>query len=41
MRGDDHVVGGDEATQQVVIDNRTIPEAVKAARMAELLRPAG
>jgi short-subunit dehydrogenase len=40
MRGDDHVVGGDEATQQVVIDNRTIPEAVKAARMAELLRPA-
>jgi hypothetical protein len=21
MRGDDHVVGGDEATQQVVIDN--------------------
>jgi uncharacterized protein len=40
MRGDDQVVGGDEATQQVVIDNRTIPEAVKAARMAELLRPA-
>jgi short-subunit dehydrogenase len=40
MRGDDHVVGGDEATQQVVIDNRTILEAVKAARMAELLRPA-
>jgi short-subunit dehydrogenase len=39
IRGDDHIVGGDEATQQVVIDNRTIPEAVKAARMAELLRP--
>jgi short-subunit dehydrogenase len=40
MRGDDHVVGGDEATQQAAIDNRNTPEAVKAARMADLLRPA-
>lgn len=38
-RGDDHVVGGDEATRQVVIDKRTIPEAFKAARMAMILRP--
>jgi short-subunit dehydrogenase len=40
LRGDDHVVGGDEATQQAAIDNRNTPESVKAARMAELLRPA-
>jgi len=39
MRGDDHVVGGDEATRQVVVDNRTLPEAVKAARQAEMTRP--
>jgi len=39
MRRDDHVVGGDQATQQAAIDNRDTPEAVKAARMAELLRP--
>jgi short-subunit dehydrogenase len=38
-RGDDHVVGGDEATQQLVIDNRTTPEPVKAARQAESARP--
>lgn len=34
----DHVVGGDEETQQIVIDNRTTPEPVKAARQAELTR---
>ncbi|WP_460798674.1 SDR family NAD(P)-dependent oxidoreductase [Microbacterium sp. GXF0217] len=39
MNGDDHVVGGDAATKQVVIDNQTIPEAVKAARHAEGTRP--
>jgi short-subunit dehydrogenase len=40
MRGEDHVIGGDEPTRQAAIDNRNTPEAVKAARMAELLRPA-
>lgn len=35
----DHVVGGDEATQQEAIANRTTPEHVKAARMARLTRP--
>lgn len=35
----DHVVGGDEATKQVVVDNRTTPEPVKAANQAELTRP--
>jgi hypothetical protein len=39
MRGDDHVVGGDEATQQIVVDNRTTSEPVKAARQAEGTRP--
>lgn len=39
MNGEDHVVGGDETTRQVVIDNRTIPEAAKAARHAEGTRP--
>ncbi|KJL24283.1 3-oxoacyl-[acyl-carrier-protein] reductase FabG [Microbacterium azadirachtae] len=39
MNGEDHVVGGDEATKQVVIDNRTIPEAVKAAHHAKGARP--
>ena len=39
IRGDDHVVGGDEATKQMVIDNRTTPEPVKAARQAESTRP--
>lgn len=28
----DHVVGGDEATKQVAIDNRMLPKPVKAAR---------
>ena len=39
MNGDDHVVGGDEATKQAAIDNRTTPEPVKAARQAERTRP--
>ena len=39
MRGDDHVVGGDEATKRAAIDNRTTPEPVKAERMSELARP--
>lgn len=39
MADEDHVVGGDEATKQQVIDNRTTPEAVKAARQAEITRP--
>lgn len=39
MRGDDHVVGGDEATRQRAIGNRTTPEPVKTARQAELARP--
>lgn len=41
IRGDDHIVGGDDATQQLVVDNRTTPEHVKAERMADLLRPSG
>jgi uncharacterized protein len=40
MRGDDHVVGVEEATKQTAIDNRTTPEPVKAVRQAELARPA-
>lgn len=39
MNDVDHVVGGDAETQQIAIDNRTIPEAVKAARQAEITRP--
>jgi short-subunit dehydrogenase len=39
INGDDHVVGGDAKTKQVVIDNQTIPEAEKAAKQAELTRP--
>lgn len=39
MKDDDHVVGGDEATKQEFIDNRTTPEPVKAASMAEMTRP--
>ena len=41
MNGDDHVVGGDEATKQLAVDNRTTPETVKAARQAESTRPSG
>ncbi|WP_460798694.1 SDR family NAD(P)-dependent oxidoreductase [Microbacterium sp. GXF0217] len=39
MNDVDHVVGGDAETQQIVVDNRTTPETVKAARQAELTRP--
>ena len=39
MNGDDHVVGGDEATKRRAIDNRTTPEPVKAARQAERTQP--
>jgi len=38
MRGDDHIVGGDPATQQIVVDNRAFSEPVKAAQ-AEWTRP--
>ncbi|MFP2961250.1 SDR family NAD(P)-dependent oxidoreductase [Myxococcus sp. 1LA] len=38
MNDEDHVVGGDEATKQMVVENRTTPEPVKAARMAKLTR---
>ncbi|KSV81858.1 hypothetical protein N183_15200 [Sinorhizobium sp. Sb3] len=34
----DHVVGGDEATKQVVVDNRLLPETVKAARHAAIAK---
>ena len=37
--GVDHVVGGDEATKQSAVDNRTMPETVKAAKMMEGARP--
>jgi len=40
MNGDDHVVGGDARTRQIVIDNRTTAETIKAARHAEGTRPA-
>lgn len=36
MNDEDHVVGGDEATKQQAIANRTTPEPVKAARHAEV-----
>ena len=39
MAGDDHVVGGDDATKQEAADNRTTPEPEKAAAMAEKARP--
>lgn len=39
MSDQDHVVGGDEATKQVVIANRSIAEPVKAARHAALILP--
>ncbi|MFC5138891.1 SDR family NAD(P)-dependent oxidoreductase [Actinomycetospora rhizophila] len=37
--GDDHVVGGDDATKQQAVDNRSTPEPEKAARHAEGTRP--
>lgn len=39
MANMDHIVGGDAATQQKAIDNRTTPEPVKAARHARSARP--
>jgi uncharacterized protein len=39
LAGDDHVVGGDDATKQQVIDNRRMSEPDKAARQGELARP--
>lgn len=39
MNDEDHVVGGDEATKREAIENRSIPEPVKAARQAKLTRP--
>ena len=39
LAGDDHVVGGDEATQQQVIDHRSMSEPEKAARQGEAARP--
>lgn len=38
MNDIDHVVGGDEATKQQAIDNRTTPETVKAHNHAENAR---
>lgn len=37
--GDDHVVGGDAATKQAAIDNRTTPEPEKAARQGAMAKP--
>lgn len=39
--GDDHVVGGDEATRRQAVDNRTTPEPEKAARQGAMARPPG
>lgn len=39
MADEDHVVGGDERTKQAVIDNRSTPEPVKAARHIVSMRP--
>jgi len=38
MNDIDHVVGGDDATKQVVIENRKLTETVKAARHAAIAR---
>ncbi|UQY33980.1 SDR family NAD(P)-dependent oxidoreductase [Pseudomonas fulva] len=38
MNDIDHVVGGDDHTKQRVIENRTTPETVKAARHAQNVR---
>lgn len=37
--GDDHVVGGDEATRQAFVDNRARSEPEKAARQGDMARP--
>ncbi|MCD2196890.1 SDR family NAD(P)-dependent oxidoreductase [Actinomycetospora endophytica] len=39
LAGDDHVVGGDDATKQQVIDNRAMSEPEKATRQGALARP--
>jgi short-subunit dehydrogenase len=38
MNDEDHVVGGSEATKQRAVENRTLPEPVKAARHAAMAR---
>ena len=38
MNDEDHVVGGDETTKRMVVENRTTPEPVKAVRIAKLTR---
>lgn len=38
MNDIDHVIGGDEATQKRAIENRALPEPVKAARQAARTR---
>jgi uncharacterized protein len=39
LNDEDHVVGGDDATKQAVIDHRTMSEPEKAARQGEQARP--
>ncbi|MDL5156219.1 SDR family NAD(P)-dependent oxidoreductase [Actinomycetospora termitidis] len=39
LAGDDHVVGGDEATKQQVVDHRSMSEPEKAARQGAAARP--
>ena len=39
LAGDDHVVGGDDATKQQAIDNRATSEPEKAARQGAMARP--
>ena len=39
LAGDDHVVGGDDATKQQVVENRSMSEPDKAARQGALARP--
>jgi uncharacterized protein len=40
LAGDDHVVGGDAATKQQVVDNHAMSEPEKARRQGGLARPA-
>ncbi|WP_433798249.1 SDR family NAD(P)-dependent oxidoreductase [Actinomycetospora sp. CA-084318] len=39
MRGDDHVIGGDDATRQQVEENRELTEVQKAEKHAAMARP--
>lgn len=39
LNGDDHVVGGDDATKQQVIDHRSMSEPEKATRQGAMARP--